>query len=472
MRLEGLRKKRPLRDKLLARCDHGRWSISVRAVLILWLAYSCAVLSATELEGIRYSDSPHYTRVVLDLSEPPRFKSDLLDSPPRFFVDLKGGKIARSYKKPNIDSVQLRNVRVGQRDDGLRIVLDLSKATSPKLLTLEPNGQSGNRLVIDFLHDVEAEPCATDHNRNIVIVVDAGHGGEDPGAIAVNRVAEKKITLAISKEIRRQIERQPGFKVVMSRDRDYEVPLESRYRMAQNQKARLFVSIHADAFHSPRPRGASVFVLSEGKAKSELANWLVKNENRADWVGGVSAWVDSSCYDARDKLKFLNVKVRQEALAEAVTLGKEILRSIDLVADIHPKSYNKKTGQYQVTDAGFVVLKATAIPSLLIETGFLSNPQEARLLATKAHQNRIAGAISRSILEHFCNNPPRYTDLAEGKVQCNLGPLTLNYKVKRGDSLSVIAVRQESTVSAIRAANALKSDRIYVGQTLTIPVIN
>lgn len=436
---------------------------------LLLLAFWTCSTTATQLEGIRYSDSPRYTRVVLDLSAEPTFKSDLLEAPPRFFVDLKGGKLSKQFKRPSIDSVQLKGVRIGQQQDGLRIVLDLQAAKPPKLLLLEPNGQSGNRLVIDFINEAE-ETCALEHDRRVVIVVDAGHGGEDPGAIAVNKVTEKNITLSIANKVRERIEQQPGFKVVMSRERDYEVPLESRFRLAQNHKARLFLSIHADAFHNPKPRGASAYVLSEGKAKSELANWLVKNENRADWVGGVSAWVDSSCYEARDKLKFLNVKVRQEALAEAVSIGKKMLRAIDLVADVHPKSYNKQSGEYQVTDAGFVVLKATAIPSLLIETGFLSNPQEARLLSTQAHQNTIANAISRTVLEHFCENPPRYTDLAEGKVRCNLGPASMVYKVKRGDSLSVIALKQDVTVAALRAANELKSDRIYVGQELTIPL--
>ncbi|MYD43149.1 MAG: AMIN domain-containing protein [Gammaproteobacteria bacterium] len=432
------------------------------------LVFVCVSVQPNELQGIRYSDSPRYTRVVFDLSAPPRFKSDLLSSPPRFFVDLQEGLLSTQFMRPALDSVQLRNIRIGKRDDALRVVLDLAKAKAPKIQTLGPNGQSGNRLVIDFLHETE-ESCAIEHDNNIVVVIDAGHGGEDPGAIAVNRVTEKSIVLAIANKIRDRIESQPGFKVVMTRERDYEVPLKARFQMAQNTKARLFVSIHADAFHNPRPRGASAYVLSQGKAQSELAKWLVQNENRADWVGGVSTWVDSTCYAAREKLKFLNVKVRQEALAEAVSVGKKLLQAIDVVADVHPKSYDSKRKEYQVTDAGFVVLQATAIPSLLVETGFLSNPDEGRLLSTNAHQNRIAGAISNTILRHFCENPPRYTDLADGKVQCNLQPQVSTYKVRRGDSLSMIAYRQQVTVSAIRAANDLKNDVIYPGQTLTIP---
>ena len=350
-------------------------------------------------------------------------------------------------------------------------MLDLTQGKTPKLQTLGPNGPHGDRLVIDFPHNVQ-EACAVEHDRNIVVVVDAGHGGEDPGAIAVNKVMEKAITLSIAQKVQQRINRQPGFRVVMTRDRDYEVPLHNRYRVAQNTRARLFVSIHADAFHNPRPRGASAYVLSQGKAQSELAKWLVRNENRADWVGGVSAWVDSSCYAERDKLKFLNVKGRQEALAEAVSVGKKILHSIDSVAEIHPKSFDSRRGEYQVTDAGFVVLSATAIPSILVETGFLSNPQEARLLSTDSHRNIIANAISDTILQHFCENPPRYTDLAEGKVVCDLEPSTLVYKVRHGDSLSMIASRQQVSVAAIRAANALKSDRIFPGQTLTIPITN
>lgn len=431
----------------------------------------CVSAFATELVGIRYSDSPRYTRVVFDLTASPTFTSDLLSEPARFFVDIRDAKLSQNFKKPFIESIQFRGVRFGERNGDLRIVLDLTEGKAPKIQTLGPNGPHGDRLVIDFHHDV-VESCVVEHDNNIVVVVDAGHGGEDPGAIAVNRAMEKNITLSISRKVKARINRQPGFKVVMTRDRDYEVPLHNRYRVAQNTRARLFVSIHADAFHNPRPRGASAYVLSQGKAQSELAKWLVQNENRADWVGGVSAWVDSSCYAEREKLKFLNVKGRQEALAEAVSVGKKMLHSIDSVADIHPKSFDSRRGEYQVTDAGFVVLSATAIPSILVETGFLSNPQEARLLSTDAHQNIIANAISDTILRHFCENPPRYTDLAEGKVACDLPPTTFVYKVRHGDSLSVIASRQQVSVSAIRAANELTSDRIYPGQTLTIPVTN
>ena len=426
---------------------------------------------ALELEAVRYSDSPRFTRVVLDLSGPASVKSDLLDAPARFFIDLEGARLAKSFKKPSIDSVQLKNVRIGTRGNGLRVVLDLQQFTNPRLLTLGPNGPHGDRLVIDFPQEV-TENCTVEHDRNVVVVIDAGHGGEDPGAIAVNKVYEKHITLSIAQKIRDRINAQPGFKVVMTRDRDYEMPLKARYRVAQNTRARLFVSIHADAFHNPRPFGASAYVLSQGKAQSELAKWLVQNENRADWVGGVSAWVDSSCYAERDKLKFLNVKGRQEALAEAVSLGKKVLHAIDIVADVHPKSYDKKQHEYQVTDAGFMVLSATAIPSLLVETGFLSNPREARLLSTNAHQNKIAKAIADTILGHFCENPPRFSDLAEGKAVCNLESSNVVYKVRRGDSLSVIASRQQVTLGALRAANRLTSDRIYPGQTLTIPLTN
>ncbi len=425
----------------------------------------------TELVGIRYSDSPRFTRVVFDLSAPPSFKSDLLADPARFFVDIRDGRLGQNFKSPFVESVQFRGVRFGERDGSLRVVLDLTEGKLPKIQTLGPNGPHGDRLVIDFAHQVE-ESCAVEHDSNIVVVVDAGHGGEDPGAIAVNRAMEKDITLSIAQKVRSRIDRQPGFRVVMTRDRDYEVPLHNRYRVAQNTRARLFVSIHADAFHNPRPRGASAYVLSQGKAQSELAKWLVQNENRADWVGGVSAWVDSSCYAEREKLKFLNVKGRQEALAEAVSVGKKMLHSIDSVAEIHPKSFDSRRGEYQVTDAGFVVLSATAIPSILVETGFLSNPQEAKLLSTSAHQKVIANAVSDTILRHFCENPPRYTDLAEGKVVCDLEPVTTVYKVRHGDSLSVIASRQQVSVSAIRAANSLTSDQIYPGQTLTIPVTN
>ncbi len=446
----------------------------LRLLVVIAVANSSIFAYATTLESVRHSDSPHFTRVVLDLSAPAKYKLGFLPSPPRYYIDLIDSKLGKQYKAQPISSSQLRKVRIAPRGRNLRVVMDLVEEKTPTVQALTPNGSYGHRLVIDFPHDVVTS-CTVEHDNNIVIVVDAGHGGEDPGAIAVNHAMEKDITLKIAKKVRAQIDRQPGFKAVMTRDRDYEVPLESRYRLAQNTKARLFLSIHADAFHNPRPRGASAYVVSDGKARSELAKWLVQNENRSDWVGGVSSWVDSSCYAARarEKLKFLNAKGRQEALAEAVLIGKKMLRSIDKVADVHPKSYDAKRREYKVTDAGFVVLSATATPSLLVETGFLSNPDEARLLSTASYQTRIADAISDSILRHFCENPPRYTDLAEGKVTCDLKPSALvYYQVRRGDSLSLIAARQQSSVAEIRAANALKSDRIYPGQTLTIPVTN
>lgn len=455
---------------VLSRCTFIETRFARNIACALFVALGTSVV-ATELVGIRYSDSPRFTRVVFDLSAPASFTSGLLADPARFFIDIRDAKLGQNFKTPFIESIQFRGVRFGAQNGSLRVVLDLNEGKMPKLQTLGPNGPHGDRLVIDFPHEVD-ESCAVEHDNNIVIVVDAGHGGEDPGAIAVNHAMEKNITLSISQKIQERINRQPGFRVVMTRNRDYEVPLHNRYRVAQNTKARLFVSIHADAFHNPRPRGASAYVLSQGKAQSELAKWLVQNENRADWVGGVSAWVDSSCYAEREKLKFLNVKGRQEALAEAVSVGKKMLHSIDSVAEIHPKSFDTRRGEYQVTDAGFVVLSATAIPSILVETGFLSNPQEARLLSTSAHQTIIANAISNTILHHFCENPPRYTDLAEGKVACDLEPTAFVYKVRNGDSLSIIASRQQVSVAAIRAANDLTSDRIYPGQTLTIPITN
>ena len=427
--------------------------------------------TANQLLNIRHSDNPRYTRVVFDLTESPQFKSDTLANPPRFYVDLATTRLHTQFKRPSFDDSKIRRVRIAERGQGLRVVFDLNEVAKPELLVLAPNGPNRHRLVVDFLNDVETS-CVVEHDRDVVVVLDAGHGGEDPGAIAVNGAQEKHITLSIAQKVRARIERQPGFKVVMTRDRDYEIPLENRYQMAQNLKARLFVSIHADAFRTPQPKGATAYVLSQGRAESELARWLVKNENRSDWVGGVSAWVDSSCHEARDKLKFLNAKVRQEALADAVELGKKILHKIDLVAEVHPRSFDRKAGEYRVSDAGFVVLKATAVPSLLVETGFLSNPEEARLLSTRQHQNRIAGAIADTILQHFCESPPQYTDLAEGKVQCDLEVQPVVYQVRRGDSLSVIAQREAVSVRAIRMANGLNSDRIYIGQKLTIPIPN
>lgn len=432
-------------------------------------AFFCATSAANVLQSVRWSDGPRYSRVVLDVAEEAEYQYDSLSNPPRFYIDLDATRLAQNFKPVNLTSSVVTDIRFGSRSGGtLRVVLDLNIASTPIVSTLGPHGHRGHRVIIDVPSGEVKRECASEPHRDVVVMVDAGHGGEEPGAIAVNGAYEKDIVLSISNKIKNYVERHPGFKVLMSRSGDYEVPLEARWTMAEQERAHLFVSVHADAFRTPKPRGASVFVLSDGKARSELARWLEKNENRSDWVGGVSEWVNSECFERPQELLFLNSKSQQEALIESVAVGKKVLESLDVAATIHPRSYDAKNGKYVVSDAGFVVLKSTSVPSILVESGFLSNPNESRLLSTEKYQDNIARSIANGIVRHFCEKPPWHTDLATGAKKCQLAAVV--HVVKRGDTLSEIALAHEVSVQAIRRQNNLKRDIIHVGQKLTIPI--
>ena len=441
--------------------------------LALWVVCIVTpVVVANEIEQVRWGDGPNYLRIVLDMQEDAEFHWAMLDNPTRFYIDLEDTSYRPSLQLPNIDNAAIGEFRFGMRPNNeTRLVLELSQAKEPKVLKLGPSGDRGYRVVIDVLKDVEPRDCSTEPSTDVVVVVDAGHGGEDPGAIAINRVYEKSVTLAISKFIKAELEKNAGFRVVLTRDGDYELPLKRRRRIAEQHRAHLFVSIHADAFRNSRPKGASVFVLADGKAKTELSRWLEANENRSDWQGGVVDWVNVECFENPDDLLILNSLSQQEALAEAVSIGSRTLASIDKVATLHPKSYDRKTSQYVLSDAGFEVLKSLAVPSLLIETGFLSNPDEARKLSTRSYQTSLANAIAGEIKRYFCENPPWHTDLEKGIVECT-EPVTTEYHVKRGDTLSEIASSYRVTIAAIRVANGLSTDTIRVGQRLIIPLGN
>ena len=445
---------------------HRRFFQLIFAFVVCWV---CGTVVAVELLNIRWSDGPRYSRFVFDLSARTTFKYDKLENPARFYIDLDNTRLARGFVRPVLDSKAVAKIRYGVQDGNkLRVVLDLIVNRVPDVSELGPHGNRGHRVIIDVPRTEPKRECVTEPHKDVVILIDAGHGGEEPGAIAVNGELEKDIVLSISKYLKAFIEMNPGFKVVMSRSGDYEVPLEARKDLAEQERAHLFVSVHADAFRTPQPRGASVFVLSDGKARDEMAQWLEENENRSDWVGGVSEWVNSECFERPQDLLFLNSKSQQEALVEAVSIGKSVLESLDLMATIHPRSIDRRAGKYRVSDAGFVVLKSTSVPSILVESGFLSNPTEARLLSTESYQQDIARSLARGIVRHFCEQPPWHTDLANGIVDCL--PTTHVHIVKRGDTLSEIALANKVTVQALRKINNLKRDIIRIGQELTIPV--
>ncbi|MCY4143122.1 MAG: N-acetylmuramoyl-L-alanine amidase [Gammaproteobacteria bacterium] len=443
---------------------------SVMAALCLAVAIP---IHANELLGVRWNEGPHNTRVVLDLEQEAEFTFGTLEGPPRIYIDLQNTSLQRRLDIGDIDSRVLKRVRHADSGQGkYRVVLDLKNQVDPTVFKLEPYGPYGHRLVIDLPSEFVLDDCSTDTepHEDVVVVLDAGHGGEDPGAIGITKMFEKHVNLAIARHTKTALESAPGFKVIMTRDGDYEVPLVTRRNIALGQRAHLFVSIHADSFKRPGPRGVSVYVLDSGKAQTELDRWSVENENRADWRGGVASWVNSDCFEEPDQYKFLNERARDVVLDSSVSVGKSVLAELSSVAHVHPKGLTRDRGDFRVTDAGFVVLKSTQVPSILVETGFLSNPQDARLLGQASHQLAVGQAIAKGILAYFCDNPPWHTKLSRGDVECTYSRDFKTYRVQRGDTLGEIALANNVSVTSIRQANKLPSDRIYINQLLTIPI--
>ncbi|MCU0970620.1 MAG: N-acetylmuramoyl-L-alanine amidase [Gammaproteobacteria bacterium] len=387
--------------------------------LSLWLFLPLAAAAgAASLQGVRVWSAPDNTRLVFELSDPIAHSLFTLHNPDRLVIDLKEATLTGKVDAPRADDRRILQLRHGPRDrKDLRVVLDLRHAVRAKSFLLKPSPPYGHRLVIDLLDkdeaarggDAKAAPSAASRKgapsaaaapaRDIVIAIDAGHGGEDPGAIGARGSHEKDVVLSIARRLERLVRAEPGMRPVLTRTGDYYVGLRKRMDIARKHRADLFVSIHADAFDDARARGSSVFVLSERGASSEAARWLAERENAADLVGGVTL-EDKDEVLASVLLDLSQTGTRQASLDVAGTVFRELNR----LGEVHGP---------QVQQAGFVVLKSPDVPSMLVETAFISNPDEERRLNNPAHQQLIAEAMMRGIRAYFKKAPPPNTLLAE-----------------------------------------------------------
>ena len=426
---------------------------------LVLVAAPWALVHSDTLQNIRAYEAPDHTRVVFDTSAPAAASIFLLSNPDRLVVDLADTSPATGFD-PDVSGGlgrRVKDIRWGARPAAYRVVLDLGKPLSRKDFQLPPIAPYGHRLVIDLFDDrpaesTPAEPAEPEGLRPVVIAIDAGHGGEDPGAIGANKVYEKRITLSIARKLAARFNETPGYRAVLVRTGDYYIPLRRRTQIAHRERAHLFLSIHADAFRKPEVSGASVYMLSERGADSEMARYLAEKENRSDLFGGVS---DVSLDDMEPYLRqTLTDLSMQGKRRQSSAVGGEVLSQLNQVTKLHKK---------QVGHAGFVVLKAPDIPSLLIETGFISNPTEARRLNQAEHQGKIVRAIHQGVVSYWRANPPPGTLLAH---RASGG---LDHRIERGDTLSGIAAQYGTTVARIRQANGLAGNRIRVGQVLTIP---
>ena len=423
------------------------------------LALACAMpaAAAPQVLSVRVWDSPDSTRAVFDLSGPVDYKVFSLEGPNRLVVDLRDGALGEDFSMPGAKGL-ITGVRTGKptpRD--LRIVLDLDASVRPKSFLLPPAERFGHRLVIDLYPRGKAEPVVKSApasvqpaaQRDVVVAIDAGHGGDDPGAIGGSGTREKDVTLAIAKALAAKVDAEPGMSAVLIRDRDYYIAHKKRYEKARDQKADLFVSIHADAFTKRSASGSSVYMLSQRGATSEAARFLAQKENASDLVGGVS--LD----DKDDTLAAVLLDLSQGAtLASSDAVATQVLSSLKGLGKVHSR---------QVQRANFMVLRAPDVPSILVETGFISNPGEEKQLRDPAHREKLAAAILDGVRNHFHATPPPGTWIA-----ANRSP-PREHIVARGESLSLIAQRHGVTVAALRSENKLRGDTVHVGAVLRIP---
>jgi N-acetylmuramoyl-L-alanine amidase len=430
--------------------------VKVTALLTLFLADS---LLAADIDSVRLWRAPDHTRLVFDLSSAVEYEKFALENPRRFVLDLKNTELKTSFKNLDLSNTPIANVRYGVRyKTNLRVVLELKRSVTPKSFSLKPNEQHSHRLVVDLFDKKEVvsrsvEEVVTQKNRKIVIAIDAGHGGEDPGALGPGRVREKVVVLQIAKRIESLFDNNPHFDGELVRSGDYYLAHRKRSQIAHEKRADFFVSIHADAFTDPRANGASVYALSTQGATSEAARYLASKENRADLIGGASSL---SLDDKEPLLATVLLDLSMNAtLASSLDAGKYVLSNMGAVARLHKK---------QVEQAGFLVLKSPDIPSLLIETGFISNPKEARQLSSGKYQQKIAEAVFDGLVQYYAKNPPVGTLMA-----LNAGSLQRSHTIVRGDTLSEIAVRYNTSVSKILRHNKMTSSSIQVGQKILIP---
>ena len=429
-------------------------STRLRYVLLLASALLGAPLQAAEttLKNVRFWNAPDHTRVVFDVSKAVEYHLFTLENPYRVVIDIKRANWEKGQRPAIKDGGYVTGLRSAQQKESrtLRLVLDTDRSTKPKSFLLKPNEKYGHRLVVDlFQHKqgpTKAVKTAREHEqfRDVVIAIDAGHGGEDPGASGPRGTKEKHITLAVAKKLAAVINKQKGMKAVLVRDGDYYLKLRKRIAKAREHRADLFVSLHADAFHQSNVRGSSVYILSERGASSEAARWLARKENDSDLVGGVT--LD----DKDDLLATVLLDLSQSATIEAsAAFAQTTLRELKRIGKVHRRFVDR---------AGFAVLKSPDIPSVLIELAFISNPVEEKNLRSSAHQQKMANAIMKGMKRYLEKRPPDGTLFA-----------AKTHTIQRGDTLSQLAAKYQTSSGKLKSTNGLNGDTLKVGQVLRIP---
>ena len=433
-----------------------------QVVSIFCLAFfNCVIVSANQLYSIKTGAYQAGTRLVMVLASEPDYRYFKLYEPARFVLDFKSTRV----KKPLSMAQDLQrlpgfSLHLGhRRASDLRLVLETKTSTVARHFVLAPDRDHTHyRLIIDFTKPLVAKHAKESQGptlkapwigqlRDVVVLIDPGHGGKDPGAVGRYHSREKDVVLAIAKQLLVLIRHETGIRAVLTRHSDHYLTLRQRLSKARSQKADLFVSIHADAYRDRSARGASVYALSERGATSEAARWLAAKENYSE-LGGVNL------HDKSNLLRSVLLDLSQTAtISASLALGKSVLKELKQVTRLH---------RHRVEQAPFVVLKSPDIPSILVETGFISNAKEERLLRTRRHQQHVAQALFRGIKNYLLTHPVIGTHLAQKRI--------VRHLVKRGETLSGIAKRYGLSMASIRKTNALPSSSLNEGQILVLPL--
>lgn len=492
---------------------------------------------AASVQKLRVWRAEDYSRIVLDLSEPARYNLVLASNPNRIILTLSNTDLKASIDKLPLTATPIEIVRSSVIDDAdLRLVFDLKRKISPKSFLLKKSAGNNDRLVIDLYDATEtAKATASNHStvvkansanpaseptniesvmddeiknskaannstlptnnltaenasaingRQILIAVDAGHGGADSGALGPKGMREKDVTLAIAKELVGVINVQPGYSARLTRSGDYFVELQKRRDLARDMKADLFISVHADSFTDSSAYGASVFALSRKGATSEMARFLAQRENDSDLIGRVGG---VSLEDKDPQLAGVLVDLSMTSTVNSsLQVGSNVLNAISAISPLHAK---------HVEQAGFVVLKSPDVPSILVETGFISNASESRKLASADYREQMAHAVFKGVRQYFAQHPPANTHASSVPMVAEKSPVEKSSSVQEtieksgkkklvvdtnpaaerkhlvisGDTLTDIAMQYKVSTAKIRKANNMKNDIVKLGQTLKIP---
>lgn len=443
----------------------GFRDIAACVVLVLLLAGTgLTPVHATQIKSVHVTTDATRTRAVIDLSGPVTYKLFQLSNPGRVVLDFSESSLHKGFQTPRSAGL-LKSIRTGHHGKhGLRVVLDLSGKAQPKSFLLKPSDGHGYQLVVELYGDGAVKTGNARQSalravkllngaRKVVVAVDAGHGGVDPGATGPRGTREKDVTLKVAKDLAALIDKQPGMRAVLTRKGNYFVPLKKRYKIARADNADLFISIHADAFRSGDAKGSSVWVLSTHGKVSEAARWLADRQNHADLLGGAS--LDSSLASTLLDLQ------QGYSIRASSRVANNVLHALAKIGPTH---------RDHIERANFVVLRSPDVPSILVETAFITNPEGERKLRSPAYQKKLAKAVLGGVKAYFEHTPPRGTWFAE-QARKREGDLAAagKYHVSNGDTLSSIAQRYGVSVASLKSANSIDNDAIRTGSVLTIP---